>query len=79
MNKYAKTIKKKLNQSIQKLVRNREDYVYDPIRDFTRNRKISLRTLIELLIAKGAGTQNKEILEFFEFDVSLPTSSVLIK
>ncbi len=57
MNKYAKSIKKKLNQSIHKLVWNRGDYVHDPKRNFTRNRKISLRTLIELLITMGAGSQ----------------------
>ena len=79
MNKHAKFIKKKLNQNIQKLVWNREDYVYDPKRDFTRNRKISLRTLIELLITMGAGSQNKEVLEFFKFDVALPTASALIQ
>lgn len=79
MNEYTKYIKKKLNESIQKLVWNRVDYVHDPKRDFTRNRKISLRTLIELLITMGAGSQNKEILEFFKFDVALPTASALIQ
>ncbi len=79
MNKYTNTIKRKLNQSIQKLVWNRENYVYDPKRDFTRKRKISLRTLIELLITQGAGSQNKEILEFFKFNVALPTASALIQ
>lgn len=79
MNKYAKSIKKKLDQCIQKLLWNREDYVRDPERDFTRNRKLSLGGLIELLITMGAGSQNKEMLEFFKYDVSLPTASALIQ
>ncbi len=79
MNKYAKSIKRKLDQCIQKLLWNRKEYVHNPKRDFTRNRKLSLRTLIELLITMGAGSQNKEILEFFKFDVKLPTASALIQ
>lgn len=79
MNQFARSIKKKMDQSIQKLLWNREDYVLNPKSDFTRNRKLSLKTLIELLITMGAGSQNKEILEFFKFDSSLPTSSALIQ
>lgn len=79
MNEYAKTIKKKMDQSIQKLLWNREDFVLNPKSDFTRNRKLSLKKLIELLITMGAGSQNKEILEFFKFDSTLPTASALIQ
>lgn len=79
MNKFANKIKKKLDQNIQKLIWKREDYVHNPKRDFTRNRKISLTVLIELLITMGAGSQNKEILEFFKFDPTLPTASALIQ
>jgi|LGVF01.2.fsa_nt_gb hypothetical protein len=50
MNNYAKSIKRKLDQSIQKLLWNRKEYVHNPERDFNRNRKLSLGTLIELLI-----------------------------
>ncbi|MBN2795340.1 MAG: hypothetical protein JXR88_08055 [Clostridia bacterium] len=57
----------------------REEYVHNPKKDFTRNRKISLRILIELLITMGAGSQNKDLLEFLKFDVSVPTSSALIQ
>ncbi|UYO62753.1 IS4 family transposase [Acetobacterium wieringae] len=35
--------------------------------------------MIELLITMGAGSQNKELLEFFKFDASLPTASALIQ
>ena len=79
MNEYAKSVKRKMDQSIQKLLWNRQDYVLNPKSDFTRNRKLSLRTLVELLITMGAGSQNKELLEFFKFDSTLPTASALIQ
>ena len=79
MNTYAKLVKKKMDQSIQKLLWSRENYVLNPATDFTRNRKLSLRTLVELLITLGAGSQNKEILNFFKFKESLPSASALIQ
>jgi len=51
----------------------------NPKSDFTRKRKLSFKTLIELLITMGAGSQNKELLEFYKFDEKLPTASALIQ
>lgn len=79
MNKYPKLIKKNLDKCIQKLMWNREKYVVNPEKDFTRNRKISLKILIELLISLGAGSINKELLEFFKFDVNLPSASAFVQ
>lgn len=79
MSKYAKNVKKKLDQCIQKLTLNRHDFVRNPNKDFTRVRKISFKTLIEILITMGAGSQKKELLEFFKFNVQLPTASALIQ
>lgn len=79
MNIYPRSIKNKLDQTIQKLLGNREKFVNNPNKDFIRNRKLSLKRVIELLITMGAGSQNKELLEFFKFDASLPTASALIQ
>lgn len=65
MNSYPKLVKKKLDQYIQHVVLNREKFVRNPKKDFTRNRKLSLKNLVELIITMGAGSQNKELLEFF--------------
>lgn len=58
---------------------NRHDFVRNPSKDFTRNRKISFRILIEILITMGASSQNKELLEFYKFNVQLPTASASIQ
>lgn len=79
MNNYPRSIKYNLDQSIQKLLWNREKFVNNPRKDFVRNRKLSLKTVVELLITMGAGSQNKELLEFFKFDASLPTASAFIQ
>lgn len=79
MNKYPKFIRKKLNQSIQKVLWKRESFVINPRKDFIRNRKLSMKTLIKILITMGAGSLNKELLEFFKFNVKLPTTSALVQ
>ncbi len=79
MNSYPKLVKKKLDQYIQHVVLNREKFVRNPKKDFTRNRKLSLKNLVELIITMGAGSQNKELLEFFKYDVALPSASALIQ
>lgn len=79
MNCYPKKIKKKLDKCIQKLTWKREDFVFNPGKDFTRNRKLSLKNLIELLITKAAGSINKELLEYFKFDATLPSASAFVQ
>ena len=79
MNVMPKLIKMKLDKSIQKLILQKEKFVSNPSRDFTRTRKLSLDKLIELLITMGAGSLNKELLEYYKFDTKTPTSSALVQ
>ncbi|MBI9015228.1 MAG: IS4 family transposase [Clostridiales bacterium] len=79
MNDYPQIVKRKLDHCIQKLVWNRERFVNNPDKDFIRSRKMPLKRLISILITMGPGSQNKELLEFFKFDVALPTASALIQ
>jgi len=79
MNKFAKSIKKKMDQCVQRVIWNRERFVNNPKADFIRTRKISMKTLIEFLITTGAGSLNKELLELFKYSLNLPTKSALVQ
>lgn len=79
MNVLPRLVKMRLDNSIKKLVAQKEKYVKHPNRDFIRNRKLSLSKLVELLITMGAGSQNKELLECYKFDVQTPTASAMIQ
>ncbi len=79
MNKYPKLIKKRLDKCIRNLSKNKDVYVKRPGKDFSRNRLFTFENIIEFLIIKGAGSQTKEILEFFKFDLRTPTASSLIQ
>ena len=79
MNIYAKNIKKKLDESIEKLSKVIFLFSKNPEKDFTRNRKLPIKKLIEFLIFMGGNTQTKELLEHFKFDIKRPTASAFIQ
>lgn len=79
MNFYAKSIKEKLDTSINKLVQNVQEFVKQPGKDFTRNRSLTIKKLVDILITIGRGSQTKELLEYFEYSTQVPTSSAFIQ
>ena len=79
MNNYPKLIKKRLDKCIRTLANKKDEYVKRPGKDFSRKRLFTFESLIEFLIIMGAGSQTKEILEFFKFDLKTPTASSLIQ
>jgi len=79
MNSYPKLVKKRLDRCIHELANSKVEYVKRPGKDFSRKRLFTFEHLIEFLIVMGAGSQNKEILEFFKFDLKTPTASSFIQ
>lgn len=79
MNKFANVIKKKLDKSIDDLTRIVYLFSSNPEKDFTRKRGLPIRKLVELIISMGAGTQTKELLEYFRYSENTPTSSAFIQ
>ena len=66
MNKYLNTIKDKLLSIINNM--NPIDFVKNPGKDFTRNRKLPFADVMKQLIAMGGNSICKELLE-----VTVPT------
>jgi len=79
MNNYPKVIKKRLDKCIRALANKKNEYVKRPGKDFSRKRVFTFESLIEFLIIMGTGSQTKEILEYFKFDLKTPTASSLIQ
>ena len=49
-------VKKSLEDAIDALIQDPTPYLYHPDKDFTRNRKLCLKTVIEMLIGMGSGS-----------------------
>lgn len=79
MNKHPDSVKSSLYSIIDDMSARAELFVKNPGIDFTRNRKLPFDTLVKMLIAMGGNSLNKEMLEAFEFDENLATTSAFIQ
>jgi hypothetical protein len=76
---YASHVRNTLYKIINKLADNKDVYCTNPGKDFTRNRKIGFRDLLQLIITMEGGTINSELLKYFEYDQNVATASAFIQ
>ena len=75
MNHYIEKITVSLENLISELAGNPSLFLKNPNTDFSRNRKINFKTCVGITVNSGGCTLNKELLDFFDFDVNAPTVS----
>ena len=75
MSNYIKNIKNSLENIISELSENPSLFLKNPESDFTRNRKINFKTLVGITMNSGGCTMNKELLDYFGFNLNTPTVS----
>ena len=73
MNHYIEKITVSLENLISELAGNPSLFLKNPNTDFSRNRKINFKTCVGITVNSGGCTLNKELLDFFDFDVNAPT------
>ena len=78
MNSFS-SVKNLLLKHIQILDAHKRDFVRNPDRDFTRNRKLSFSDTVRLLISLESGSIRSELLKFFHFSYHTPTSSAFVQ
>jgi len=79
MKNYAKYVACKLDEAIQSLLSTSYLFVKDPTRDFTRKRKIPLKHLVQILLSMGGNSLNKELLDYFDYNIDTATSSAFVQ
>lgn len=75
MSNYIQNITDSLTNLISELSSNPSLFLRNPQVNFTRNRKISFRSLIGITMNSGGGTMSKELLDYFDFNANTPTVS----
>lgn len=73
------SVKKKLISLIHEMSQAPDLFVKTPGKDFTRNRKLPMETMLKLLISIGGGSLTKELLAFHDFDPNTATTSGFIQ
>ena len=66
MGQYSKRLKNKLNKLINEIAENPSFWVRNSRTDFARNRKITIRDLIRILLSAGGNSMNKELYDYFK-------------
>ncbi len=72
-------LKSTLDSAIFNITENKNKYVKKPGIDFTRERKLSMTSVIRLLLTMGSKSLNKELFEFAEATDINVTSSAFIQ
>ena len=68
-----------VKEYIWQLERNKEKYLINPEKDFTRHRKISFSDCVMSLLCMSGGTLFSEVLEYFSDKTDLPSVSIFNK
>lgn len=76
---YTDHVKNKLMSIIEEMAEHPDYYVKNPKRDFTRNRKLTFKSVIEILLSIGGGSISKELLKHFNYDVATASSSAFVQ
>ncbi len=79
MNKYPKSIKDTLTSLINEMSASPALFVKDPKRDFSRNRKLPFKTMIQLLLSMGGSSLYKELLEAQGYCVNTATAAAFVQ
>lgn len=74
---FAVRVKTRLLQLVQQLGDAPSCFVRDPKRDFTRQRKLPLTTIIHIILTMEASSLKKELLKAFRLDAHTPSTSAL--
>lgn len=79
MKNYPQYLKSKLKSIIKDMSKSTEKFVKNPLKDFTRDRKITFEDLITFLLSSNGGTLNKELLDYFHFNEKIVSASALVQ
>lgn len=71
--------KKFLNDIIDNVCENSNKFVKNPESDFKRNRKLNLKTVLNLMLHMEGNTLDNEIFKYFKYKSETPSSSAFIQ
>ena len=64
--KYAQKVKKRYLTILNDMAKNRDSYVKNPEKDFTRKRKLSFNELIKFIICMKSGAIEDKLYKYFK-------------
>lgn len=79
MNKYADSIKKKLDTVLTEMYECSWLFVNNPEKDFTRKRKLDFKEMLNILLSMGGNSLKLELMKYFSYDAEAATCSAFVQ
>lgn len=79
MNEFADLIKEKLDFVLNEMNEYSWLFVNNPERDFTRNRKLNFKEMLNILLSMGGNSLKLELLNYFSYDIETATCSAFVQ
>ena len=76
---YPSIVKGRLTEIISKMSAEPKLFVKNPNADFIRKRKLSFETVMNLMLLMGGNNLTSELMEYFDYDVDMASSSAFIQ
>lgn len=73
------SLRELLQKHVGFIEQNKEDYVSDPARDFTRTRKLSFSDTVMMIISMECGSLRSELLKYFSYSPDTATASAFVQ
>lgn len=70
-----KHVKKLLMDEIRKVAQSVEQYCNNPLKDFTRTRKLPIEKLMLGIIGMESGSITNELIDYYDISPDAPTAS----
>ena len=79
METYMEKLKTKLNDLIHEMSAHHWLYVSDPIRDFSRTRKLPFEKVLALLVSMGGGSLRNELIDHFHCSADMASAPAFVQ
>lgn len=79
MNDYSNTVMETLSSLIREMAETPMLFVKNPGKDFTSDRKLPFKTVVNLMISMGSNSIYKELLESQGYDANTATTSAFVQ
>jgi hypothetical protein len=79
MSSFVSGIKEKLLTQLENINQIRWLFTSDPLKDFSRKRKLDFKEMIHFLLSMGGKSLGVELLEYFSYDPNVVTKSAFVQ
>lgn len=79
LNDYPDLVKHRLLGLIDEMSQALEQFVKNPGKDFSRNRKLNFSEMVRLLLSMGGSSLGNELMEHFSYDTAAPSASSFVQ